>query len=43
MIHAGFYGAVMHYLKAVAAAGTDDGSAVVRPRPAITPRRSIPK
>ncbi len=29
MIHAGFYGAVMHYLKAVAAAGTDDGSAVV--------------
>jgi hypothetical protein len=28
MIHAGTYGAVMHYLKAVAAAGTDDGGAV---------------
>jgi branched-chain amino acid transport system substrate-binding protein len=29
MIHAGTYGAVTHYLKAVAAAGTDDGGAVV--------------
>jgi branched-chain amino acid transport system substrate-binding protein len=28
MIHAGTYGAVMHYLKAVAAAGTDEGRAV---------------
>jgi branched-chain amino acid transport system substrate-binding protein len=28
MIHAGTYGAVTHYLKAVAAAGTDDGAAV---------------
>ena len=28
MIHAGTYGAVTHYLKAVAAAGTDDGGAV---------------
>jgi branched-chain amino acid transport system substrate-binding protein len=28
MIHAGTYGAVMHYLKAVAAAGTADGPAV---------------
>jgi branched-chain amino acid transport system substrate-binding protein len=28
MIHAGTYGAVTHYLKAVAAAGTDDGNAV---------------
>ena len=29
MIHAGTYGAVTHYLNAVAAAGTDDGGAVV--------------
>jgi len=29
MIHAGTYGAVTHYLKAVAASGTDDGGAVV--------------
>ena len=29
MIHAGTYGAVMHYLKAVAAAGTDDTAAVL--------------
>jgi branched-chain amino acid transport system substrate-binding protein len=28
MIHAGTYGAVTHYLKAIAAAGTDDGAAV---------------
>jgi branched-chain amino acid transport system substrate-binding protein len=28
MIHAGTYGAVTHYLKAVAAAGTDDGAKV---------------
>jgi branched-chain amino acid transport system substrate-binding protein len=28
MIHAGTYGAVIHYLKAVAAAGTDNGGAV---------------
>jgi branched-chain amino acid transport system substrate-binding protein len=30
MIHAGTYGAVMHYLKAVAAAGTDDGAIVTK-------------
>jgi len=30
MIHAGTYGAVMHYLRAVAGAGTIDGPAVVR-------------
>lgn len=30
MAHAGTYGAVLHYLKAVNAAGTDDGPAVVR-------------
>ena len=29
MIHAGTYGAVTHYLKAIAAAGTTDGGAVV--------------
>jgi branched-chain amino acid transport system substrate-binding protein len=29
MIHAGTYGAVMHYLKAIAAAGTDEAKAVV--------------
>ncbi|WP_374251530.1 ABC transporter substrate-binding protein [Xanthobacter sp.] len=29
MVHAGVYGAVMHYLKARASAGTDDGKAVV--------------
>ena len=29
MIHAGTYGAATHYLNAVAAAGTDDGGAVV--------------
>jgi branched-chain amino acid transport system substrate-binding protein len=29
MIHAGTYGAVTHYLKAIAAAGTDDAKAVV--------------
>ena len=28
MVHAGVYGAVAHYLKAVAAAGTLDGTAV---------------
>jgi branched-chain amino acid transport system substrate-binding protein len=28
MIHAGTYGAVMHYLKAIAAAGTADGPTV---------------
>ena len=36
MIHAGTYGAVMHYLTAVAAAGTDDTAAV------LTKMRSIP-
>ncbi len=30
MIHAGTYGAVMHYLKAIQAAGTDDGATVAR-------------
>ncbi|WP_315837516.1 ABC transporter substrate-binding protein [Bradyrhizobium prioriisuperbiae] len=30
MIHAGTYGAVMHYLKAIASAGTIDGPAVAR-------------
>lgn len=30
MAHAGTYGAVLHYLKAVSAAGTDDGLAVVK-------------
>jgi len=30
MVHAGVYGAVTHYLKARAAAGSDDGKAVVR-------------
>jgi branched-chain amino acid transport system substrate-binding protein len=29
MIHAGTYGAITHYLKAIAAAGTDDAKAVV--------------
>jgi branched-chain amino acid transport system substrate-binding protein len=29
MIHAGTYGAVMHYLKAIAAAGTDEAKAVM--------------
>jgi branched-chain amino acid transport system substrate-binding protein len=29
MIHAGVYGSIMHYLKAVQAAGTDDGPKVV--------------
>ena len=29
MTHAGVYSAVLHYLKAVAAAGTDDGTAVI--------------
>jgi branched-chain amino acid transport system substrate-binding protein len=29
MIHAGTYGAVTHYLKAIVAAGTDDAAAVV--------------
>ena len=29
MIHAGTYGAVTHYLKAIAAAGTDEAKAVV--------------
>ena len=29
MTHAGVYSAVLHYLKAVAAAGTDDGTAVM--------------
>ena len=29
MVHAGVYGAVLHYLKARASAGTDDGKAVV--------------
>ena len=29
MIHAGTYGAVTHYLKAITAAGTDEGEAVV--------------
>ncbi|GJD49711.1 hypothetical protein OPKNFCMD_2444 [Methylobacterium crusticola] len=30
MVHAGVYGAVTHYLKARAAAATDDGTAIVR-------------
>jgi len=30
MIHAGTYGAVMHYLKAIASAGTIDGPAAAR-------------
>jgi hypothetical protein len=43
MIHAGTYGATLHYLKAVAAAGTTDATKVVAKMKELRSMTSTPR